>query len=170
MPIPFLSLKPADAELRDEIDEACQRVCDSGWYVLGPEVEAFEREFAGYCGTAHCVTVGNGLDALHLMLRASGIGPGDEVIVPAHTFIATWLAVSAAGATPVGADVCEQTFNIDPDAVAAAVTKRTAAILPVHLYGQPADMTSLNAIAARHGLRLFEDAAQAHGAACHGKR
>jgi dTDP-4-amino-4,6-dideoxygalactose transaminase len=168
--IPFLDLKPAQDELREELAQAAQRVMASGWFIRGPEVEAFEQEFADYCAVSHCVTVGNGLDALHLMLRASGIGPGDEVIVPAHTFIATWLAVSATGATPVGVDVDEQTFTLDPAAVEAAVTPRTVAILAVHLYGQPADMAGLAAVAARHGLALFEDAAQAHGAALGGRR
>jgi dTDP-4-amino-4,6-dideoxygalactose transaminase len=167
---PFLDLKLATEELRNELDEACRRVLESGRYILGPEVESFEREFAAYCGTRYCVAVGNGLDALHLILRGYGIGPGDEVIVPAHTFIATWLAVSAAGATPVGVDVEESTFNLDAAQVAAAMTPRTAAILPVHLYGHPTDMASLEAIAHRHGLKLIEDAAQAHGASYHGRR
>jgi dTDP-4-amino-4,6-dideoxygalactose transaminase len=168
--IPFLDLKLAAEELREELDEACRRVVQSGWYILGPEVEAFEREFAAWCGVGHCVTVGNGLDALHLILRACGIGPGDEVLVPAHTFIATWLAVSVTGATPVGVDVDPRTFNLDPAGVEAAVTPRSAAILAVHLYGQPADMAALQAVADRHGLALIEDAAQAHGAACRGRR
>ncbi len=170
MKTPFLDLRAATEELRGELDEAYRRVMASGWHVLGPEVEAFERELAAYCGTSHCVAVGSGLDALHLSLRAYGIGPGDEVIVPAHTFIATWLAVSATGATPVGADVEERTYNLDPACVEAAVTPRTAAIIPVHLYGQPADMAALGAVAARHGLRVIEDAAQAHGAEHHGRR
>jgi dTDP-3-amino-3,4,6-trideoxy-alpha-D-glucose transaminase len=168
--VPFLDLKLAYQELRPEFDAAYGRVVDRGQFILGPEVEAFEREFAAYCGTQHCVTVGNGLDALHLALRASGIGPGDEVIVPAHTFIATWLAVSATGAIPVGVDVQEGTFNIDPAGVEAAVNPRTAAIVPVHLYGHPADMVALNRVALRHGLLMIEDAAQAHGALCHGRR
>ena len=170
MKTPFLDLKLASEELRDELDEAYRRVQSSGWYVLGPEVEAFEREFAAYCAVDHCVAVGNGLDALHLILRACGIGPGDEVIVPAHTFIATWLAVSATGACPVGVDVDERTCNLDPALVEAAVTPRTAALLPVHLYGQPADMGALQRIAARHGLKVIEDAAQAHGATWQGRR
>jgi dTDP-3-amino-3,4,6-trideoxy-alpha-D-glucose transaminase len=168
--VPFLDLKAAAEELREELDEACRRVVASGWYVLGPEVEAFEREFAAYCGAGHCVGVGSGLDALELTLRGYGIGPGDEVIVPAHTFIATWLAVSAAGATPVGADVEERTGNLAAARALAAVTPRTAALLPVHLYGQPADMAGLRAVAARHGLKLIEDAAQAHGACHDGRR
>jgi dTDP-4-amino-4,6-dideoxygalactose transaminase len=167
---PFLELTRASDELREELDEASRRVIESGWYILGPEVEAFEREYAAYCGAEHCVAVGNGLDALHLILRGYGIGPGDEVIVSAHTFIATWLAVSATGATPVGVDVNEDTFNIDPACALAAVTPRTAAIIGVHLYGQLADMAGLHAVAERHRLKVIEDAAQAHGATCKGRR
>jgi dTDP-4-amino-4,6-dideoxygalactose transaminase len=164
MNVPFLDLKAGYLELQAELDAACRRVLESGWYVLGGEVEAFEQEFAAYCGVRHCIGVGNGLDALHLILRAMGIGPGDEVIVPANTFIATWLAVSYAGATPVGVEPDEETGNIDPSRIEAAITSRTKAILPVHLYGQPADMDPICDIARRHGLRLVEDAAQAHGA------
>jgi dTDP-3-amino-3,4,6-trideoxy-alpha-D-glucose transaminase len=170
MTIPFLDLRSAYRELQGELDAACRRVVESGWYVLGAEVEAFEAEFAAYCGVRHCVAVGNGLDALTLLLRACGVGRGDEVIVPAHTFIATWLAVTAAGALPVAADVDERTGNLDPARAAAAVTPRTAALLPVHLYGQPADMDALAAVAGRHGLALLEDAAQAHGARYKGRR
>ena len=169
MKTPFLDLRPAAAELRVELEEACRRVAESGWYILGPEVEAFEREFAAYCGVDHCVGVGNGLDALQLILRGYRIGPGDEVLVPAHTFIATWLAVSATGATPVGVDIDEHTFNLDPVCALAAVTPRTAAIIAVHLYGQPAHVAALESVAARHGLKLIEDAAQAHGASYRGR-
>jgi len=168
--IPFLDVGAATRELRAELDAACRRVLDGGWYVLGPEVEAFEREYADYCGVRDCVSVGNGLDALCLLLRAAGIGPGDEVIVPGHTFIATWLAVSAAGATPVAVDVDEATGNLDPALVGEAVTPRTAAIIPVHLYGQPAAMDAIRTVGRRHGLAVFEDAAQAHGALYRGKR
>ncbi|HKR64756.1 MAG TPA: DegT/DnrJ/EryC1/StrS family aminotransferase, partial [Thermoanaerobaculia bacterium] len=168
--VPFLDLAAAYDELRDELDAAALRVLHSGWYILGPEVEAFEHEFASYCGARHCVGVGNGLDALQLMLTAAGIGAGDEVIVPANTYIATWLAVSRAGATPVPVEPDAATHNLDPAGVEAAITARTKAILAVHLYGQPADMTSLSAIAKRHALLLFEDAAQAHGATWHGAR
>ncbi len=143
---------------------------ESGWYILGEEVEAFEREFAAYCGVKHCVGVGNGLEALHLILRAAGIGAGDEVIVPANTYIATWLAVSYAGATPVPVEPVERTYNIDPERIEAAITPRTKAILAVHLYGQPADMDAINDIAARYGLQVFDDAAQAHGARYKGRR
>jgi dTDP-4-amino-4,6-dideoxygalactose transaminase len=168
--IPFLDLKSTYLELKDELDAAYQRVMNSGWYLLGEEIEAFEAEFASYCGAKYCVGVGNGLDALHLILRAMDIGPGDEVIVPSHTYIATWLAVSSAGATPVPVEPDEKTYNIDPTRIEAAITERTKAILPVHLYGQPADMDSINQIAARYGLKVIEDAAQAHGACYKGRR
>lgn len=170
MTVPFLDLAAAAAELRADLDAACARVVSSGRYLLGPETAAFEAEFAAYCGAAHCVTVGSGCDALELALRALGVGPGDEVIVPAHTFIGTWLAVSAAGATPVPVEPDERTANIRADAVAAAITPRTRAIMPVHLYGQPADLDAIHAVAARHGLPVVEDAAQAHGARYHGRR
>jgi dTDP-4-amino-4,6-dideoxygalactose transaminase len=150
MAIPFLDLKPAYAELAPQLDEACRRVMASGWFVLGPEVESFEREFAAYCGTAHCVGVGNGLEAMELVLRAWDIGAGDEVIVPSNTYIATWLAVSAVGATPVPVEPDPRTHNIDPNLIAAAITSRTRVLLPVHLYGQPADMDAIMALASRY--------------------
>jgi dTDP-4-amino-4,6-dideoxygalactose transaminase len=156
--------------MRREIDGAFDRVLTSGQLVLGREVEAFEEEFATYCEASHCVTVGNGLDALAIALRAQGVGAGDEVIVPGHTFIASWLAVVQVGALPVGADVDPDSFNLDPASVAAAITPRTAAIMPVHLYGRPAAMRELGAIARRHGLFVLEDAAQAHGARHRGRR
>jgi len=168
--IPFLDLGRVNAPHAAALREASERVLASGRYVLGPEVEAFEHEFAAYCGAAHAVGVANGLDALHLVLRAWGIGAGDEVIVPSHTFIATWLAVSQAGAVPVPVEPDEATCNIDPARVEAAIGPRTRAIVAVHLYGQPADMAPLRAIADRHGLKLLEDAAQAHGARYHGRR
>jgi dTDP-4-amino-4,6-dideoxygalactose transaminase len=170
MTIPFLDLKAGYCELQEEIDAAYRRVMDSGWYVLGAEVEAFEAEFAAYCETRHCVGVGNGLDALHLILRGSDIGPGDEVIVPSNTYIATWLAVTFAGATPVPVEPDDATYNIDPEQVVAAITPRTKAIIAVHLYGQPAEMDALTAIAAQRGLLVIEDAAQAHGARYKGRR
>jgi dTDP-4-amino-4,6-dideoxygalactose transaminase len=170
MHVPFLSVGDAYRELKDELDAACARVLASGRYVLGAEVEAFEQEFAAYCGARYCVGVGNGLDALRLILRAYGIGAGDEVIVPANTYIATWLAVSGTGALPVPVEPDAATCNIDPSRVEAAITPRTRAILPVHLYGLPADMEPIMAIAARHGLRVIEDAAQAHGAEYQGRR
>jgi dTDP-4-amino-4,6-dideoxygalactose transaminase len=170
MNIPFLELKQPYIELKDELDCAYQRVMDSGWYILGEEVEAFEKEFAMYCGGRYCVGVGNGLDALHLILRAYGIGPGDEVIVPTNTFIATWLAVSYAGARPVPVEPDPRTYNLDPERVEAAVTSHTRAIIPVHLYGQPADMDAIIEIANARGLKVIEDAAQAHGARYKGRK
>jgi len=162
--VPFLDVGQTYCEIKDELDAAYQRVMNSGWYILGEEVAAFEREFAAYCGVKHCVGVGNGLEALQLILRGYGIGATDEVIVPANTYIATWLAVSNAGARVVPVEPVKGTFNIDPSRVEPALTSRTKAILPVHLYGQPADMDPLKEIALRHGLKLIEDSAQAHGA------
>lgn len=170
MNIPFLDLKAQHDELRAELREAFERVLDSGWYILGNEVAQFEKEFAGYCESKHCIGVGNGLDALHLILRAYGIGEGDEVIVPSNTYIATWLAASYAGATPIPVEPDERTYNIDPARIEAAITPRTKAIIAVHLYGQPADMDAINAIAQKHGLKVIEDAAQAHGARYKGRR
>jgi dTDP-4-amino-4,6-dideoxygalactose transaminase len=168
--VPFLELKPTYLELKDDLDAAYRRVMDSGWYLLGKELEAFEAEFAAYCGADHCAGVANGLDALHLILRAYDIGKGDEVIVPAHTFIATWLAVSYAGATPVPVDIEPVYYGIDPSRIEAAITPRTKAIMPVHLYGHPADMDPILAIARKHGLKVIADAAQAHGAEYKGRR
>lgn len=162
--VPFLELRDTYLEIKEELDDAYRRVLNSGWYILGEEVKAFEGEFAAYCGTKHCVGVGNGLEALQLILRAYGIGVGDEVIVPANTYIATWLAVSNAGATVVPVEPDGRTYNIDPSRIGAAVTRRTKAILPVHLYGQPADTGPINEIAQKNGLKVIEDAAQAHGA------
>jgi dTDP-4-amino-4,6-dideoxygalactose transaminase len=170
MAIPFLDLAAVNAELGDQLDEAMMRARRASQYVLGPEVEAFEHEFAAYCGAAHCVGVGNGLDALSLTLRAAGIGAGDEVIVPSHTFIATWLAVTACGATVVPVEPEHDGFNIDPAGIEAAITPHTRAIIPVHLYGEPADMDAINAIAAKRGLFVLEDAAQAHGARYRSRR
>ena len=168
--VPFLDLHAACAELRPEIDAAIARVLDSGWYILGPEVEAFEAEFAGYCQADHVIGLANGLDALHLALRAMDVGPGDEVIVPSNTYIATWLAVSQCGAVPVPVEPDPATHNIDPARIEAAITPRTRVILPVHLYGQPADLDPILAIARKHGLRVLEDGAQAHGARYKGRR
>ena len=168
--IPFLDLKAPHVELRPEIDAAIARVLDSGWYILGPEVEAFEAEFAGYCQADHAIGLANGLDALHLALRAMDVGPGDEVIVPSNTYIATWLAVSQCGAVPVPVEPDPATHNIDPARIEAAITPRTRVILPVHLYGQPADLDPILAIARKHGLRVLEDGAQAHGARYKGRR
>jgi dTDP-4-amino-4,6-dideoxygalactose transaminase len=168
--IPFLDLRASYVELQAEIDAAIARVLNSGWYILGEEVDAFEREFANYCAVQHCVGVANGLDALHLGLLALGVGPGDEVIVPSNTYIATWLAVSHCGARPVPVEPEETTFNIDPKRIEAAITEKTKVILPVHLYGQAADMSPIIEVARRHGLKVLEDAAQAHGAAYRGRR
>lgn len=168
--IEFLDLKAPYLELKTQIDEAVSRVISSGWYIGGQEVDQFEDEYAKYCGTKHAVGVANGLDALHLALRAMGVGPGDEVIVPSNTYIATWLAVSQCGATPVPVEPDEATHNIDPRLVEAAITARTKVILPVHLYGQPADIDPIVDLANLHGLMVLEDGAQAHGAFYKGKR
>ena len=170
MSVEFLNLARVNAPLLDEIQEAVARVVASGWYVLAGETAAFEQEFASYCGARHCIGVGNGLDALNLVLRARGIGDGDEVIVPSNTFIATWLAVSQTGARVVPVEPDEQTYNMDPGRIEAAITPRTRAIIPVHLFGQPAAMQAINDIACRHGLFVLEDAAQAHGARYDGRR
>jgi len=162
--VSFLDVGASYRELREQIDAAYARVMSSGRYVGGEEVEAFEREFAAFCGTRQAIGVGNGLDALTIALRARGIGAGDEVIVPAHTFIATWLAVARVGATIVPVDADPQTLLIDVQAVGDAVTPRTAAIIPVHLYGAPVDMDAVATIAAQRGILLLGDAAQAHGA------
>ena len=169
MPIPFLDLKAATAELRSEIDAAHARVADSGWFLFGRELEAFESAYAASVGSAHCIGVANGLEALQLVLMARGIGAGDEVIVPSNGYIATWLAVTHVGATPIPCEPDPHTYNLDPARLAALITPRTKAILPIHLYGQCADMTAINAVAAQHGLFVLEDAAQGHGARCHGR-
>jgi dTDP-4-amino-4,6-dideoxygalactose transaminase len=170
MTVPFIDLKTAYKELQTQLDAAYRRVMDSGGYILGQEVEAFEEEFARYCEAKYCIGVGNGLDALHLILRGYGIGLGDEVIVPAHTFIATWLAVSYAGATPVPVEPDNRTYNINPEQIEQAITPNTRAIIPVHLYGQPADVDRISDIARKHNLKVIEDAAQAHGARYKGRR
>lgn len=167
--VPFLDIGRMHQSIRDDLDAAYRRVTDSGWFIMGPELEAFEAEFAAYSGAKHCIGVGNGLEALHLLLRAYDIGPGDEVIVPSNTFIATWLAVSQCGAIPVPVEPCSDTYNLDPALVAAAITTRTRAIMPVHLYGQPADMDPINELAKKHGLKVIEDAAQSQGARYKGR-
>lgn len=169
MNVPFLDLKAAHEEVGAELDAAFRRVRESGWYIMGPELDAFEAEFAAYSGAAHCVGVGNGLEALHLLLRAYAIGPGDEVLVPSNTFIATWLAVTQCGATPVPVEPDPRTMNIDPARLARAVSPRTRAIMPVHLYGQPADMDPIMEFAAARGLLVIEDAAQSQGARYKGR-
>lgn len=168
--IPFLDLKAINLRQKEQFHEALDRVLDSGWLILGKEVEVFEQEFANYCGTKFCVGVANGLDGLYLTLKAWGIGSGDEVIVPSNTYIATWLAVSQTGATPIPVEPDIHTYNLDPNLIDGAITPRTKAIIPVHLYGQSADMTRIMAIASRNNLKVLEDAAQAHGATFQDKK
>jgi len=170
MKVPFLDLGASYRELKSEIDLAISRVLDSGWYILGPEVEAFEAEWAEYCEAKYAVGLANGLDALILALRALDVGPGDEVIVPSNTYIATWLAVSAVGATPVPVEPDLATHNINPELISTAITSRTKVLLPVHLYGQPADMDPILELARKHNIAVVEDAAQAHGARYKNKR
>ena len=168
--IPFLDVGATYQELKPDLDEAVARVLESGWYLLGKELEGFEGEYAAYTESRYCVGLANGLEALILGLKAMGVGPGDEVIVPANTYIATWLAVSYVGATPVPVEALASVWNIDPALIEAALTPRTKVILPVHLYGQPADLEPILALARKHGLRVLEDGAQAHGARYRGKR
>ena len=168
--LPFLDLQAIQQVHAGSLRSAFERVLASGWYILGDEVRHFEEEYAAYCGARECVGVANGLDALVLALRALEIGPGDEVLVPGNTYIATWLAVSHVGATPVPVEPLPNTANLDPERLAAALTPRTRAVLPVHLYGQPADLEPILAFAAAHGLKVLEDAAQAHGATYRGRR
>jgi dTDP-4-amino-4,6-dideoxygalactose transaminase len=174
MTIPFLDLKAVNAAYRDELIQAATRVIDSGWYIQGQEVAAFEKEFAEYCGTRYCIGVGNGLDALILTLRAwkelGWLKEGDEVIVPANTYIATILAITENRLTPALVEPDIDTCNLSPDLVEKAITSRTKAILPVHLYGRLAEMPQIMSIADRHGLLVLEDAAQAHGAGVQGKK
>ena len=166
----FLDMKAPYLELKDELDAAYFRFMNSGWYVLGPEVENFERIWAEFCGTKYCVGVSSGLDALCLGLEAGGVKPGDEVIVPANTYIATWLAISQVGAIPVPVEPEEKTFNLDPARVEAAITPRTTAIVAVHLYGTPTDMAIIMQLAERYHLFVLEDNAQSQGGFYHGKR
>ncbi|WP_289907338.1 DegT/DnrJ/EryC1/StrS family aminotransferase [Janthinobacterium sp. SUN026] len=168
--IPFLDVKSIQLEQADELKAAFSRVLESGWYILGNEVTQFEKEYADYCGAKECIGVANGLDALILALKALGIGPGDEVLVPSNTYIATWLAISHVGATPVPVEPVIGTSNMDPALLKAALSARTKAIMPVHLYGQPAEMAPIMYFAREHGLKVVEDGAQAHGAKYQGKR
>lgn len=170
MKVPFLDLGAAFRELQTEIEAAVLASLRTGWYIGGQEVETFEEEYAAYTETAHCVSVANGLDALRLSLVALGVSAGDEVIVPSNTYIATWLAVSQCGATPIPVEPLATTYNLDPDLIENAITARTKAIIPVHLYGQPADLEPILYIALKYGLHVLEDAAQAHGARYKGKR
>lgn len=168
--VPFLDLQKINALLESELLQASERVLQSGWYIGGPELEAFEEDYARYVGARHCIGVGNGLDAITLTLKALGVGPGDEVIVPSNTFIATWLAVTYAGATIVPVEPDPRTYNIDVGRVEEAVTERTRAVIPVHLYGQPADLRPLQTLAQERDLFLIEDAAQAQGSRYGGVR
>lgn len=170
MKIPFLDLQAGYLELQQEIDAAVARVLQSGWYIQGPELAQFESEFASFCEARHCVGAANGLEALQLALLALGVGPGEEVIVSSNTFIATWLAVSMVGATPVPVEPDPHTHNIDPNRIEEAISTRTRVLLPTHLYGQPADLDPIIELAKRRGLRVIEDAAQAHGARYKGRR
>jgi dTDP-4-amino-4,6-dideoxygalactose transaminase len=170
MRVPFLDVGAAYREIQAEIESAVLRSLRSGWYIGGQDVEAFEQEYASFTETRYCVGVANGLDALHLALLAMDIGAGDEVIVPSNTYIATWLAVSQCGAVPVPVEPVALTYNLDPSRIEAAITLRTKAILPVHLYGQPADLDPILSLASKYGLRVLEDAAQAHGARYKGRR
>lgn len=169
MKIPILDLKPAYEELRHELDAAYRRVMESGWVLLGRELEAFEGEYAASVGAKHCIGVANGLEAMQLVLMALGIGPEDEVIVPSHGYIATWLAVTHAGGRPVPCEPDPDTYNLDPAKLDELITAKTRVILPIHLYGQTADMEAINRIAKARGLFVLEDAAQSHGARCRGR-
>ena len=169
MQVPFLSFTPQHQPIREEVMQALARVYDSQWYVLGEEVIAFETAYAAFNHTQHCIGVANGLDALHLALLALGVGPGDEVIVPSNTYIATWLAVSYVGASIVPVEPSPVTYNLDPALLEAAITARTKAIMPVHLYGQACQMDDIMEIARRHGIEVVEDNAQSQGATCQGQ-
>ena len=168
--IKFLDLKAVNERFRAELDAAARRVLDSGWYLLGRENEAFEREFAAYCGVKHAIGCANGLDALKLIIQAYGFGPGDEIVAPANTYIASLIAISANGATPVLVEPDIETYLIDPAKIEAAITPRTKAIMVVHLYGRACEMGPICDIARRHGLKVIEDCAQAHGAFYGGRR
>ena len=169
MNVPFVSFKPLERELDQQLRDAFERVYNSSWYIGGKEDEAFEKAFADYCQTSYCIGCGNGLDALMLALRAFGVGEGDEVIVPSNTFIATALAVTYVGATPVFVEPDIRTYNIDPSRIEEKITPKTKAIMPVHLYGLPCDMDPIMRVAEKHGLYVIEDCAQAHGATYKGR-
>ena len=170
MKIPFVTFLPMEKELNDELRDAFDRVFTRSWYISGVEDEAFEKAFAEYCGAKYCVGVGNGLDALMLVLKALGIGEGDEVIVPSNTYIATALAVTYVGATPVFVEPDIRTFNINPELIEIAITEKTKAIIPVHLYGQACDMDPIMSVAKKYDLKVVEDCAQAHGATYKGQK
>lgn len=164
MKVDFLDLKASYLELKKEIDAAVRKVLENGWYILGENIELFEKEFALYCGSRYCISVGSGLSALELILKAYQFGQQDEVIVPANTYIATALAVSNVGATPVFVEPDEKTYNLDPNRIEDAITEKTKAVIAVHLYGQPADIKRIKPVCKKYNLKLIEDAAQAHGA------
>ncbi|MEW4562457.1 DegT/DnrJ/EryC1/StrS family aminotransferase [Bremerella sp. JC770] len=168
--VPFLDIREQNRRIEKELRAAVDQVIDNAQFILGPGTKSFEEAFAAYCGTKYCVGVNNGTSALHMALIANGIGPGDEVITTAHTWISTSWAISYVGATPKYVDIDPQTYNLDPSLVESVITPRTKAILPVHLYGQACELKSLSSICDSHNLRLIEDAAQAHGAKCDGKR
>ncbi len=168
--IPFLDLKSSYLEIQDEINKSFKKVMNSGYYILGEETELFEKEYATFCESKYCIGVANGLEALSLSLIACGVKAGDEVIVPSNTYIATWLAVSNIGAIPIPVEPCIKTFNIDPTLIKTKITKKTKAIIPVHLYGQPADMTSIIKIAKENKIKIIEDGAQCHGAQIYNKK
>ncbi len=170
MQVRFSDFSIMHREIREELREAAARVIDSHWFILGNEVRSFEERFAAYCEAPLCIGVGNGLEALHLILRSRGIGPGDEVIVPSNTYIATWLAVSYAGAVPVPVEPDIRTYNIDPGRIEEKITDRTKAILIVHLFGLACEMEPVNALARKYGLVVIEDAAQAHGSMYKGRK
>lgn len=170
MRVPWIDLNASYMSMRDEIDSAYSQVMNASNFILGSKVQEFEKSFAGYCGVKHCIGVGNGLDAMFLSLASLGIGEGDEVIVPANTYIATWLAVSRTGATPVPVEPEERSQNIDPALTERVISRKTKAIMMVDLYGRPAEAGELRKIADKHGIKLLEDAAQSHGATYHGKR
>lgn len=170
MRVPFATFQYMHKDIKSEMLEAFEKVYDTGWYIQGEECTAFEKEFAEFCDVNYAIGTGNGLDAINLILRALDIGYGDEVIVPAHTFIATALAVDYAGATPILCDVNLESFNLDIDKIEACITNRTKAIIAVHLYGQCADMNSINAVAKAHGLYVIEDSAQSHGSRYFGNK
>lgn len=170
MNVPFVSFLPMEKELDTELHDAFQRVLSASWYIAGKEDKKFENQFADYCGVKHCVGVGNGLDALMLTLKALGVGVGDEVILPSNTYIATALAVTYVGATPVLVEPDIRTFNIDPNKIEEKITEKTKVIMPVHLYGQPCDMDTIMTLAKKHNLFVVEDCAQAHGATYKGKK
>lgn len=168
--VPFVSFEPMHKEIQEEVFSTFKMVYEKNWFIQGKEVEAFEKEFAEYCGTKYCIGCGNGLDSLYLILKAMDIHEGDEVIVPSNTFIATALAVSYVGATPVFVEPCLDTFNLNASLIEQKITKKTKAIIAVHLYGQAADMDAINKIARQYKLKVIEDAAQAHGASYKNKK